>query len=111
MLEHYSYGNAMALCTNITDTRTIINKFKREDCENVRQLMSFRKLVESRSYEERIKLLLDDDYFKQVLYEEIMKIHDYMRLFHLFIKCLHVLVYDLPKNPLGHQVRIDLFKY
>lgn len=104
MLEHYSYGNAMALCTSIEYLKGILKKFNNDDCENVRQLMSFRRLVESRSYKERINLLLDDEYFKETLYDEIIKMYDYVNHLHLFIKCLHVLVCDLPKSPLGHQV-------
>lgn len=94
----------MALCTNFRESQAILSKFSQEDCENARRLLSFRKLVESESYENRIKLLTDDNYLKKVLYDQLVHLHYYVMAFHLFIRCLHVLVQDLPNSPLGKQV-------
>lgn len=106
MLEHFSYGNVMALCNlNKKITKMVIEGFKHEDCENARKLMSFRKLVENETYENRIKLLTDDDYFKSTLEMEIIKIQKYIRRLFLFLKCLLILVKDLPRAPLGKQVK------
>ncbi|GJQ82482.1 hypothetical protein Trydic_g14472 [Trypoxylus dichotomus] len=84
MLEHFSYGAAMTLCTK-RNSNDVIEKFSHEDCENVRRLLSFRRLVDNESNRNKIKLLTDDDYFKSVLQEEIFA--------------------DLPKNQLGKQIR------
>ncbi|KAG5885796.1 hypothetical protein JTB14_031513 [Gonioctena quinquepunctata] len=109
MAEHFSYGNAMALCSlDKKVTTAAINAFSHEDLENVRHLLSFRKLVESESYENRIRLLTDDDYFKTTLKEEIKKIQKYIRRLFMFLRILLILVEDLPKTPLGNQVR-DLY--
>ncbi|CAH1117907.1 unnamed protein product [Phaedon cochleariae] len=109
MAEHFSYGNAMALCSfNKKETSAIIAEFSHEDLENVRHLLSFRKLVESETYENQIRLLTDDDYFANVLTEEIVKLQKYIRRLHIFLKCLLILVEDLPKAPLGQQLR-DLY--
>ncbi|CAH0556949.1 unnamed protein product [Brassicogethes aeneus] len=106
MLEHFSYGNAMSLCSESKkEIKQLIKKFKHEDCENTRRLLSFRKLVESESYENRIKLLTDDDYFKIVLEEEVFKLRKYIRRLHIFLKALWILVCDLPKAPLGKHLR------
>ncbi|KRT86643.1 hypothetical protein AMK59_237 [Oryctes borbonicus] len=104
MLEHFSYGSAMTLCSkkNVNDA---ITKFNHKDCENVRRLLSFRKLVENESNMNKIKLLTDDNYFKSILQEEICKIRQYLNTFHLFLKCLKILVANLPKNPMGTQIR------
>lgn len=104
MLEHFSRGNVMALCTNLENLNTILSDFTHEDCENVRRLLSFRKLVENSPMEERIKLLTDTDYFLKVLKKELKKTNEYIDNFHLFLRCLHVLVQDLPKSSLGKQV-------
>ncbi|XP_074034724.1 origin recognition complex subunit 3 isoform X3 [Leptinotarsa decemlineata] len=107
--EHFSYGNAMALCSmDKRVTTEVIDSFSHDDLENVRHLLSFRKLVEGESYENRIKILTDDDYFKQILRDEIKKLQKYIRRFHMFLYILCVLVRDLPKAPLGIQVR-DLY--
>lgn len=103
MLEHFSHGNAMTLCTKKNPT-DIISKFDHYDCENVRHLLSFRKLVESESDINKIKLLTNDNYFKSVLNEEICKLQQYLNRFHLFLRCLKILVANLPKNPIGKQV-------
>lgn len=100
----------MALCNmNKSTTKQIIEDFTHEDLENVRHLISFRKLVEKEPYENRISLLTDDDYFRLVLSEEIIKIQKYIRRLHIFLSCLLILVQDLPKTPLGKQVYFILF--
>ncbi|EFA03157.1 origin recognition complex subunit 3 [Tribolium castaneum] len=104
MLEHFCYGNVMALCQR-KHIKQIISDFSHDDLENARRLMSFRKLVESESPEARIALLTDDNYFRNVLLREVRKIVAYLPNLHLFLRCLHVLVGDLPKAPLGKQVR------
>lgn len=104
MLEHFSCGNAMALCTKSKDISKVLNQFSHEDFENVRHILSFRKLVENSSPKERIALLTDDTHLKKILQIELMKLHKYLYTFHFFLKCLHIMVADLPKYPLGKQV-------
>ncbi|RZC34411.1 origin recognition complex subunit 3 [Asbolus verrucosus] len=109
MLEHFSYGNAMALCKR-KNINSVLVEFNHDDFENVRRFLSFRKLVESESPENKILLLTDDDYFRKVLKKEIKKITKYIANLHLFLKCLQILVCDLPKAPLGKQVR-ELYSF
>lgn len=103
MFEHFSYGNATAFCRR-KKHKYVMQEFSHEDCENARHLMSFRKLVEKETPENQIKLLTNDDYFKNTFKMETKKIVVYLNHMHLFLKCLHVLVSDLPKTPLGSQV-------
>ncbi|KAJ8918404.1 hypothetical protein NQ315_008100 [Exocentrus adspersus] len=106
MAEHFSYGNVMALCSyNKKEVEQIVKSFSHEDCESARHLMSFRDLVEKEPYENQIKLLTDDEYFKTVLLAQVNKVAMYIEEFHLFLKCLLILVEDLPKAPLGKNVR------
>lgn len=43
MMEHFSYGNAMALCQlEKTAVKNVLADFNHKDCENVRHLLSFR---------------------------------------------------------------------
>lgn len=108
MMEHFCYGNAMALCQiDRKEVKELLGMFNHEDCENIRQLMSFRTLVESESHQNRIKLLTDDTYFKKIVLEKIVIIQRYIRRLHIFLKCLHCLVTDLPGSPLGKNVSID----
>lgn len=105
MLEHFCYGNAKSLCVSgKKEIKHTLENFTHEDYENVRQLLSFRRLVEGESYENRIKLLTDDDFLKNVVLEETDKLRKYIRRFHFFLRYLYILVWDLPKAPLGKQV-------
>nr|CAH7723359.1 unnamed protein product [Callosobruchus chinensis] len=106
MAEHFCSGNVMSLCTlSKSEAREMLEMFTHDDFENARHLLSFRKLVEDQTYENRIKLLTDDAYFKEVMMEHLKTIQKYLRRFHLFLKLLHVLVNDLPKAPLGKKIR------
>ncbi|KAL1512990.1 hypothetical protein ABEB36_002482 [Hypothenemus hampei] len=106
MMEHFCYGNAMALCQiEKKEAKYILECFSHDDCENVRHLMSFRKMVESESYENRIKLLTDDVYFKDVVFEKVTNLQKYIKRLHIFLKCVHVMVEDLPGFPLGKNLR------
>lgn len=106
MAEHFCYGNAMALCSLSKEhVCQLLSDFKHEDLENIRQLLSFRKLVEQETFENRIKLLEDDDYFAQIVSNSIINIQKYIKRFHVYLHCLFILVGDLPKAPLGKQVK------
>lgn len=94
----------MALCTKIKNVEKVLKQFSHDDCESVRRLLSFRRLVERETAENRIKLLTDDEYFKTVLLLEIGKLHEHLRSFYVVLKCLHIMVNDLPKSPLGKHV-------
>ncbi|CAG9769059.1 unnamed protein product [Ceutorhynchus assimilis] len=111
IMEHFCYGNAMALCQlNRHDVKEILEVFTHEDFENVRHLMSFRKFVESEPYENQIRLLTDDEYFKLIVHEKIIIIQRYIRGFHVVLKCLYTLVSDLPGAPLGKNYR-EIYAY
>lgn len=60
--------------------------------------------MESEPYEERIQLITDDEYFKQTVYDKVVEVQKYIKRLHVFLRCLHALVYDLPGSPLGKNV-------
>ncbi|XP_066259603.1 origin recognition complex subunit 3 [Euwallacea similis] len=106
MMEHFCQGNAMALCqTDKKGIKEVIDLFEHNDYESVRRLLSFRSLVEAEPPENRIKLLTDDQYLKTVLYDKVIAVQKYTRRLHVFLKCLHVLVRDLPGAPMGKNLR------
>ncbi|CAG9771445.1 unnamed protein product [Ceutorhynchus assimilis] len=106
MMEHFCYGNAMALCqVEKKDVKEVLTIFTHEDFENVRHLLSFRAFVESEPYTNRILLIIDDEYFKVRVFEKIVIIQRYIKRLHIFLKCLYTLVSDLPGAPLGKNYR------
>lgn len=109
MADHFTYGNIMTLChLEPATAEEIIDELSEEDFESLRQLPSFRNLVVNESKENQVKLLVNDEYLSLVLYKEICKMQVYIRMLHLFLKCLLVLVEDLPRAPLGKQVNFVL---
>ncbi|XP_050314452.1 origin recognition complex subunit 3 [Anthonomus grandis grandis] len=107
MMEHFCFGNAMALCD--MDRKTVKNtlqEFSHEDFDNVRYLKSFRTMVESESDPAiRIKLITDNEHFKTVVLEKVTNLQRYIRRLHIFLECLYSLVCDLPESPLGKNLR------
>ncbi|KAF5286341.1 hypothetical protein FQR65_LT12635 [Abscondita terminalis] len=91
MLEHFCHSNIMALCTTPNNVANVIDKLTHED------LLNLQKLIDRESS--------GTEHFKKTLADEIQNYHAYLNAFHLFLKCLHILVHDLPGVPLGNQVR------
>ncbi|EAA07165.2 AGAP010406-PA [Anopheles gambiae str. PEST] len=108
-LDHYFQQpiNALsAIIDDADDLQAIINELTSAELEQIRQLPSFRPYVESlQNPQEVIDILTNDDYFKRSLTPMIMKVHNYWFTFHCALQILHTLVSDLPKAPLGRQLR------
>lgn len=108
MLQHYSQSNAMALCVDGDKTDGVLDSFAPEDLESVRRLVSFRSYVENEPDPQlRIDLLENDEYLTSVLRNELRDFHSYLHCFHGLLRCLALLVTDLPRGPLGKQVRVQ----
>ncbi|CAG9832857.1 unnamed protein product [Diabrotica balteata] len=104
--DHFTFGNAMTLCHLSKDVIVeTLDEFTSDDFASIRQLSSFKKLVQNTSRDLQGKLLVNDDYLSEVMVEKICEIQQYINNFHLFLKCLLVLVEDLPRTPLGKHVR------
>ncbi|KAF5288938.1 hypothetical protein FQA39_LY03817 [Lamprigera yunnana] len=95
MLEHFCSSSIMALCTYSGRCKDVIKLLTPEEIDTIKQLPS-------------VSILKGSD-FSKTLTEDIPKFFLYLNAFHLFLKCLHALVHDLPNAPLGNQVR-DLYQ-
>ncbi|KAK9888800.1 hypothetical protein WA026_001023 [Henosepilachna vigintioctopunctata] len=106
MMEHFSQGNFTALCCYNHNIHDILDQFTHEDFESIRRLYSFRDLVEKESsFKKRVELLTNDDYLKKVVQVKVSMLQEYKHFLHIFLRCLYILVKDLPKTPLGRQIR------
>lgn len=108
MMEHYYGDNIKSLCCEREKIEEVLTHFTAQDLENIRQLPSFRPFVEAQHHESQIKLFEDDSFFKEILYREMNKLHDYLNSFYLCVRLLALFVKDLPKNVLGKTVNISL---
>uniref|UniRef100_A0A2H1V6Z1 Origin recognition complex subunit 3 n=1 Tax=Spodoptera frugiperda TaxID=7108 RepID=A0A2H1V6Z1_SPOFR len=105
MMEHYYGDNTKSLCCDRDKLEDVIMQLTAEDLESIRQLMSFRPFLEKQDCRTKISLFNDDDFFKEALYKEMNRLHDYLYSFYMCLRLLCVFVKDLPKNMLGKSVR------
>ncbi|XP_053679319.1 origin recognition complex subunit 3 [Anopheles nili] len=108
-LEHYCRKSINGLCAFVNDKNDIIAMVKElssSELEQIRQLPSFRSYVESLQHpQDVIDILTCDDYMKQTLPKMLIKVHNFWFTFHCALVILQSLVGDLPKSPLGKQLR------
>ncbi|XP_058834910.1 origin recognition complex subunit 3 [Topomyia yanbarensis] len=109
LMEHYFQGNIYALCSVTNDRDELeeaIEQLTSTDLENIRQLLSFRPLIESLDNpQEVIDFLTKDDYLRRMLPSMIIEVHNFWFTFHCSLEILQALILDLPKTPLGKQLR------
>lgn len=105
MMEHYYGDNTKSLCCDRDKLEDVIMQLTAEDLESIRQQMSFRPFLEKQDCRTKISLFNDDDFFKEALYKEMNRLHDYLYSFYMCLRLLCVFVKDLPKNMLGKSVR------
>ncbi|XP_049865911.1 origin recognition complex subunit 3 [Pectinophora gossypiella] len=105
MMEHYYGDNTKSLCCERDRIEEAVTNLNSEDLENIRQLLSFRPYVESQDSQTQIKLFEDDNFFREFVYREMNKLHDYLYSFYMCVRLLTGFVKDLPRNPLGKSMR------
>ncbi|XP_053688466.1 origin recognition complex subunit 3 [Sabethes cyaneus] len=109
VMEHFFQGNIYALCSMTNDRDELeeaVEQLSSADLESIRQLMSFRPLIESLDNpQEVIDFLTKDDYLRRMLPCMIIDVHNFWFTFHCAMEMLQVLTVDLPKTPLGKQLR------
>ncbi|XP_058458953.1 origin recognition complex subunit 3 isoform X2 [Malaya genurostris] len=109
LMEHYFQGNIYALCSVTNDRDELeeaVAQLDSNDLENIRQLLSFRALIESlHNPQEVIDFLTKDDYLRRLLPQMLIEVHNFWFTFNCSLEMLQVLILDLPKDPLGKQLR------
>ncbi|XP_047986060.1 origin recognition complex subunit 3 [Leguminivora glycinivorella] len=105
MMEHYYGDNIKSLCCEREDIENAAAKLSAEDLETIRQLSSFRPFLEAQDCETKIGLFENDNFFREVLSQELNKLHDYLHSFYLCVRLLAAFLKDLPKNIIGKTVR------
>lgn len=105
MMEHYYANNIKALCCPKEEVSEAIAKLNSENLEQVRRLPSFRPYVESQDARKRIDLLEDDEFLRKSLSIILSDYHEYIRNFHVVLRILLAFVKELPRSPLGKQLR------
>ncbi|XP_055630148.1 origin recognition complex subunit 3 [Toxorhynchites rutilus septentrionalis] len=114
LMEHYFQGAIYALCSVANDREELeeaVEQLSAVDVESIRQLLSFRPLIESLDNpQEVVDFLTKDDYLRRMLPSMLIEVHNFWFTFHCSLEMLQALVQDLPKNPLGKQLR-ELYAY
>lgn len=105
MMEHFYRKPQMILCCTSSELSPNSKQLSSAHIENLRRLPSFQKHVEESSIDERKRLLLDDKQTKKFTVRKLADLHKHSSDFHIILKCLNILVRDLPGAPLGRHVR------
>lgn len=118
LLDHYSNGNAYALCSiEYQQAQKNIEKLTHNDFELIRRLPSFRTYVESllvNGQAGEAKLVIDifekDETLRKQLPGIIQNLYIYFEKFYGQIRILWTLIKDLPIAPMGKRL-IDVFMH
>ncbi|XP_058116921.1 origin recognition complex subunit 3 [Anopheles ziemanni] len=107
--EHYFAKSINGLSTIVGDedeVHEMVNQLSTAELDNIRQLPSFRPFVESLQHpQEVVDFLTNDEHLKRSLPGMLIQVHNYWFTFHCALEILQALVSDLPKAPLGKQLR------
>lgn len=106
LLQHYSQGNAFALCApTFGQAKENIAKLKASELETIRQLRSFRPYIESMTdYAAVLAIFRDDNFFRQHLITMVHNVYRYLFEFYGYIRFVWTMVKDLPSAPLGKRL-------
>lgn len=106
-MDHYNRGNAFSLCcTTYEQSLKMIQNLKHADIEEIRQLPSVRRYVESiEDPSEIICLLESDEHFQKKLRPLLKNVYQYFNKFDCFVRLLFTMLHTLPKNFIGKQLR------
>ncbi|XP_014663446.1 PREDICTED: origin recognition complex subunit 3-like [Priapulus caudatus] len=105
MMEHFRVTAVSHLCCGAGQVAPRVAGLGHAELERLRQLPSCMKYVESQPVDRRKPLLLDDTHFKEVVTQLLVDIDSYHQHVFPLLHCLHSISKDLPRHPLGKQLR------
>ncbi|KAH9500202.1 Origin recognition complex subunit 3 [Bulinus truncatus] len=104
LIEHFLSNPLSVLCCPIEDIDSVL-KLTHAELEVLRRHGSFMRYVEGITGPLQAKLLTDDTATKTKLLEEYRNIHSFHVQFFQVLRFLHCLGQNLPKYPLGKNLR------
>lgn len=118
LLDHYSNGNAYAVCSiKYQQAKENIKKLNHADFELIRRLPSFRPYIESlleSNVADKAQLVIDifghDDFLRKHLIGIIRDVYIHFTKFYGQLRLLWTLVKDLPNAPMGRRL-IDVYMH
>ena len=108
--EHIYRTPATFLCTDLKTAQSKLKNLNENELDSIRRLPSFKALVEKSEGDEGVKLLVDKEACVKKVSQLLEDFHANLSLFTVMVKCLHFLVCDLPRKPLGKVLR-DVYEY
>lgn len=104
--EHFYRSPASILCCDSNTLKDRLASLNNLELDCVRRLPSMRKYIESLPLDEQADLLTSSSACKQTISELMKNLTEHVGLFTCLVKCLNLLVNDLPRKPLGKSLRI-----
>ncbi|XP_059144309.1 origin recognition complex subunit 3-like [Physella acuta] len=105
MTEHFLSNPLSLLCCYETDIANTVSRLTHSQLEDLRRHSAFMKYVEGTPGHEQIKLITDDNVTKIKISEQLQAMHDLHTRKFPSMRFLHCLGLNLPKHPLGKQIR------
>ncbi|XP_064594696.1 origin recognition complex subunit 3-like [Liolophura sinensis] len=105
MMDHFYSNPVSCLCCPLEAVDKQMKQMTHEELEEIRQTNSFMRYVEGQPPSKQADLLTDDKYTKQVVTELIQEIFKYNQNYYPMLRCIHAMVSELPRHPLGKQIR------
>lgn len=103
-MDHFYSNPLSVLCSKVTGKA--VEEFSHEQLEIVRKCPSFQKYAEQQQDANHLRsLVLDDDYTRTFVSEQLDALRSYHRHFFPVLRCLSALVTKLPGYPLGKKCR------
>ncbi|KAK7792913.1 hypothetical protein R5R35_007991 [Gryllus longicercus] len=103
MMEHFCGQNWKELCCKLDSLRE--KKINSKDLPSMRSLPSMLRYMDNLEEEDKQKLMNDDQHLHKTILKLLNHLLKKVHLFHIGLKCLNIMVADLPKKPLGTHVR------
>ena len=103
--EHFYRTPASFLCTDLKSAQAKLRTATEAELDAVRRLPSFRAMVETRPGDEGAKLLVDGAECRAEVARLLADYAANSRVFSALVRCLHLLVCQLPRKPLGKTLR------
>ncbi|XP_076379129.1 origin recognition complex subunit 3 isoform X3 [Megalopta genalis] len=104
MIQHFYANDVNSLCCQPSEIKNRISLLTDDHIADLRMLPSIDNYIK-KLQKEKNEEQIDNNKFKEILAQLLMKFHRYMDCFLTVLKCLHNLMAPLPNSPMGKQLR------
>merc|ERR1719376_785009 len=106
VIEHYRKQPLSVLCCmDLESSLLAVDQLKNNQLKQVAHLESVKKYLAKMNTSDAKKILTTAGLLRKETKKSVKEIYRYHEKYFLFLKCLHLLVKDIPSAPMGKQLR------